>query len=1111
MKPPVLEDKMVDPERETGSLNLPAELYKRKRIILGELKERTLWFVKLRWWVPPFIVAGTLLARGLGVEFRALPLLLIALFILAYNTVFHLLSRRVKTEPHQKEHIQRFTSWQIGFDYGTMFLIIYFTGGLTSPFIFFFIFHITFSAIFLPRGSTYSLAAIAAAGMIVIAGAEYLGWIPHHALSFRGRSIDLSAQPFHMMVILSFFAGFVFITAFSITAVMNMLKKRILDLAELTETVTNLNERLQTLYDVVQAVGSEQHLNQVLQVATSELAKVMDVKAISVKLLSEDGKFLHYAAAHGLPTDFLRDKVVQVARSPLNRRIIEGEPFVSGSVTQREVFQFGEDLQGAGIKSVQFIPLIVKNRTIGILGAYSSYPERFGQEELDFFRLAAGLLAIAIANAQAYEAIENLIEERSRFMNRVAHNLRAPLVAMSSMLEVIRNGYLGDLSETSHQYLHRIDHRVQGMLLMISELMTLAKSQTKHPRLELGLIHLKTLAHRIQQTFQEEVLRKRLTFEVTVPEDLPGVKGDQEMIEEMLENLVSNAIKYTPEGGRVGITFWPGSDETIRIVVSDNGMGIPKQDQRNLFKEFFRASNVQNTVGTGLGLTIVKEIIDKHGGKIEAESEEGLGTTFIVHLPIVQREEGQREGSMEKGKTSSGFINEKEIEQHLEAAARWEVDRVREVIAKAKELKGLDIRDVATLLQCRDPVILEEMFHAAREVKEAIYGNRLVLFAPLYISNLCQNDCQYCAFRASNKKIRRKALSQAEIAEEVRHLVRTGHKRILLVAGEAYPGEGFDYILRSIETIYATRDGKGEIRRVNAEIAPLTVEEFRRLKDAKIGTYVLFQESYHLPTYKKMHLSGPKADYNWRLGAMGRAFEGGIDDVGIGVLFGLYDFRFEVLGLLQHVRHLEKVYGLGPHTISVPRLEPADGSWVASNPPFPVSDEDFKKIVAILRLAVPYTGIIMSTRETAAIRAETFALGVSQISAGSRTNPGGYSNGEPSGAQFQLGDHRSLDEVIFDIVGMRYIPSFCTACYRKGRTGEDFMDLAKPGLIKQFCLPNALLTFQEYLEDYAIPETRTAGLELIEKNIGEIPTADRQLETKDRLVKIEQGKRDLYF
>ncbi len=400
-------------------------------------------------------------------------------------------------EPNQKETVQRFTYWQVGFDYGTMFLLIHFTGGMASPFIFFFIFHITFSAIFLPRRSTYSLAAAAAAGMALIAVAEYLAWIPHYALSFRGKAIDLRDQPFHMMTILSFFAGFVFISAFSITAVMRMLEKRILDLAELTETVTRLNNRLKTLYDVVQAIGSEQHLDQVLQIATSELAKVMDVQAISVKLLSGDGKFLHYAAAHGLPNEFLKNKVVEVARSPLNRRVIEGEPFVSGNVTQREIFQFGEDLNVAGIQSVQFVPLTVENRPIGILGAYSNRPERFGREELDFFRLAAGLLAIAIENAQAYEAIEHLNQERSRFMNRVAHNLRAPLAAMVSMLEAIREGYLGDLNETLRQYLDRVDRRVQGMLLMIHELMTLAKSKTREPRLEYAPIHLKNLARHI--------------------------------------------------------------------------------------------------------------------------------------------------------------------------------------------------------------------------------------------------------------------------------------------------------------------------------------------------------------------------------------------------------------------------------------------------------------------------------------------------------------------------------------------------------------------------------------------------------------------------------------
>jgi len=460
----------------------------------------------------------------------------------------------------------------------------------------------------------------------------------------------------------------------------------------------------------------------------------------------------------------------------------------------------------------------------------------------------------------------------------------------------------------------------------------------------------------------------------------------------------------------------------------------------------------------------------------------------------------------------ASFIDEKIINVRLEAARRADAAQARAVISKARELKGLEAEDVAILLQCDDPSVLEELFDAAYEVKEAIYGKRLVIFAPLYISNLCQNDCAYCAFRIRNKDIRRRALDQDEIAEETRHLINTGHKRILLVAGEAYPHEGLDYILKSIATIYATKEGKGEIRRVNVNIAPLETEEFRLLKQSKIGTYQLFQETYHRETYKKMHTCGPKADYKWRIEAIGRALEGGIDDVGIGVLFGLYDFRFEILALLQHIRHLEKTRGIGPHTISVPRMEPADGSDIAANPPYPVSDLDFKKIVAILRLTVPYTGIIMSTRETQKMRAETFALGVSQISAGSRTNPGGYAEDhECAGAQFQLGDHRNLDEVILDIVQMSYVPSFCTGCYRLGRTGDDFMSLAKPGLIKEFCLPNALLTFKEYLEDYASPKTRELGLQLLEKSLNDIPSANRRNETIRRLKQIENGGRDLYF
>lgn len=455
-------------------------------------------------------------------------------------------------------------------------------------------------------------------------------------------------------------------------------------------------------------------------------------------------------------------------------------------------------------------------------------------------------------------------------------------------------------------------------------------------------------------------------------------------------------------------------------------------------------------------------------------------------------------------------IDEEAIGKTLTASPDGDPARVRGILDQARALAGLTPAEVGVLMGVADPEMVGEIFATARAVKERIYGTRLVLFAPLYISNLCGNECVYCAFRARNTALTRRALSQEEIAREVRILEEQGHKRILLVAGESYPREGFSYVLRAIETIYATRSGPGEIRRVNANVAPLSVEEFRQLKAARIGTYQLFQETYHRATYAAVHLSGKKRDYAWRVSGMDRAMEAGIDDVGIGVLLGLYDWRFEVLALLQHIRHLEARFGVGPHTISVPRIEPAVGSPFAAHPPHLLSDADFLKLVAILRLAVPYTGIIMSTRETPAIRRESFGLGVSQISAGSRTDPGGYAQGQDSQncSQFQLGDHRPLDEVVRDCASMGYIPSFCTACYRLGRTGMDFMDLAKPGEIKSHCDPNALSTFQEYLTDYASPATRAEGERLIQTILQRMAPAQQRV-SSHLLDVVRQGRRDV--
>jgi 2-iminoacetate synthase len=454
------------------------------------------------------------------------------------------------------------------------------------------------------------------------------------------------------------------------------------------------------------------------------------------------------------------------------------------------------------------------------------------------------------------------------------------------------------------------------------------------------------------------------------------------------------------------------------------------------------------------------------------------------------------------------FIDEGAIITALIGGSRVDSGRIREILAKAAEADGLALDEVAALTTISDPELLAELFATARRVKEDIYGKRLVLFAPLYISNLCDNDCLYCAFRVRNKELKRRALTQDEIKHEVGILVDQGHKRILLVAGESYPRQGFQYVLDAVASIYEVKRGNGEIRRVNVNVAPLTLDEFRALKATGIGTYQLFQETYHRETYSKVHLGGRKRDYDWRVTAMDRAQQGGIDDVGIGVLFGLFDWRFEVLAILQHIHHLEQTFGVGPHTISMPRLEPAVGSDIASQPPHPVSDLDFRKIVAILRLAVPYTGMIMSTRESGNLRRETFALGVSQISAGSRTNPGGYTDDTVKDMeQFQLGDHRTLDEVIRDVAQLGYIPSFCTACYRLGRTGSDFMDLAKPGEIKHHCDPNALSTFLEYLEDYGSPETVTEGEKLITETVETM--GERERKTSNRLMgEVRSGKRD---
>jgi signal transduction histidine kinase len=624
-------------EIEAGRSNLPEELQERRRVLLGELKDRSLWFVRVRWWVPPTIVVGSLVARAVGVQLAVLPLLLVAVSVLVYNMVFRHWYRRFAdlTARQAEAQLRRFTRWQVGCDYLAMGLVLHFTGGASSPFIFFLIFHIIFASILLKHSTAYWTAALVAAGVGLLFAAESFGWLPNHPLVYGGRPIGLVDQPFPLLVQWGLLAASLLISTFAICNIMEMVRQRIYRLADLSQSVIQLNAKLGSLNVIGHTIVSLRRLAPVLEVVCAELAKVMNVPGISVKLLDENGQHLQFAASCGLPETLTEQRVIEVQRSPLNRRILEGEPYVTGNVTEQDLFQLGEQLAAADIKSVLFVPLRREERVIGILGAYCHEPARFAAGDVDFLRLAAELAAIAIENARAYEAIENLYEMRERFMMRVAHNLRAPLAAMRSILEVLREGYLGDLNEKQREYVTRVDRRARTLTDLINELLLLAENQRQDLQLRWEPVDLQVLLGRLERTFREEAARKGLTFRVDVAANLPPLTGDADMIERMLENLVSNAIKYTPAGGQVRLTA-ASEGEALALVVRDTGIGIPAEAQPRLFSEFFRADNAKviEEIGTGLGLAIVKEIVGHHGGRIMVESEENRGTCFTVHLPL---------------------------------------------------------------------------------------------------------------------------------------------------------------------------------------------------------------------------------------------------------------------------------------------------------------------------------------------------------------------------------------------------------------------------------------------------------------------------------------------
>lgn len=468
-----------------------------------------------------------------------------------------------------------------------------------------------------------------------------------------------------------------------------------------------------------------------------------------------------------------------------------------------------------------------------------------------------------------------------------------------------------------------------------------------------------------------------------------------------------------------------------------------------------------------------------------------------------------------KSKKAEEFIDHQEILDTIAYAQENKSNRelIDGLIERARDCKGLTHREAAVLLECDQPDLIEKMYQVARDIKQKFYGNRIVMFAPLYLSNYCINGCVYCPYHAKNKHIARKKLTQEDIKAETIALQDMGHKRLALETGEHPTMNPIEYVLDSIKTIYGIHHKNGDIRRVNVNIAATTVENYRKLKEAGIGTYILFQETYNKEQYEALHPTGPKSDYAYHTEAMDRAMEGGIDDVGCGVLFGLNTYRYDFVGILMHAEHLEARFGVGPHTISVPRICPADD--IDTNDfKDAISDEIFQKIVAVIRIAAPYTGMIISTRESVKSREKVLELGISQISGGSRTSVGGYVDPEPeeeNSAQFDVSDTRSLDEVVKWLMELGYIPSFCTACYREGRTGDRFMKLVKSGKIADCCQPNALMTLKEYLMDYASPETREIGEKLIEKELENVKSDKVREICRRNLKEIEEGKRDFRF
>ena len=603
------------------------------------------WQIRLRWAVAPLMIAGVLAARAVGFEFRVVPVILIAIASLIYNAIFAWIFRRYSARFATDPGLDLFvTQLEVAADYSLMFLLIHFTGGPSSPLVVFFLFHVIIAAIQFHRRTAFQFAALAAAGLWLLFIGETTGFLPGEVVSFRGEPVHVLDRPVYGAAALAAFTATLFIAAAMVSRIMSGFRARVGELARVTEEVTRLNDQFRSLYTMVATIGAERQLKPMLETVTSELANVMGVSGVAVKLLSEDGATLRYVSAYGLPEE-LTAAVIELDRSPLNRRVMGGETLVHGH-PGADSLQLRTELQALGIESAVLAPLRVEDRVIGTLGLYSRSRDFFDDADTDFIKLTADLVAIAIEDARANEAVERLMKERTNFMLQVAHNLRAPLSAALSMLDLVKGGYLGPVSDEQAETFERIEERLRALHQTVGDLLTIARTRDWSREIPDVVISLTDLARHTEETFRGEAESKGIRFDVAAASELPQVDSGSDLLEQVMENLVSNAIKYTPEGGHVEVRFERLGVDQVRLTVRDTGIGVPTEEQSRLFEEFFRASNAKRVTasGTGLGLALVRQTVDRHSGRLQLESAEGEGTTVIIDLPIRQAKRGAQIG-----------------------------------------------------------------------------------------------------------------------------------------------------------------------------------------------------------------------------------------------------------------------------------------------------------------------------------------------------------------------------------------------------------------------------------------------------------------------------------